>query len=54
MEKTFNFKIVILPNDTPQKWEFIGISGIEQLAIWTIIENLAKKEKEKLLNAKHS
>lgn len=52
MEKTFTLVIKVLPNNTPQNWKFEnGVSGIEQIAIWTIVSKLAQQEANKLLNS---
>lgn len=50
MTKTFKIEIKILENNTPQTWEFsAGISGIEQLALWVILKELAEKQINKLI-----
>lgn len=51
--KTFTLKIEIQNANTPQNWVFSkNVSGIEQLAIWTIVENLSKQQKQQMLNLK--
>ena len=48
--KAFTLKIQIQEQNTPQKWEFEGgVSGIEQLAIWRIVEALAKTQQKRIL-----
>lgn len=53
MIKKFTLTVEIQDKNTPQKWEFLkDVSGIEQLAIWMIVKNLADKQIELMLNAK--
>ena len=50
-KKTLKIEIEIQQQNTPQKWEFDkSVSGIEQLALWVIIKELAEKNINKLLN----
>lgn len=52
MEKTFTLTIKMQPHDSPQQWIFsAGVSGLEQLAIWTIIAHLSQQEMNKILNS---
>lgn len=38
-------------NDSPQNWAFsAGVSGLEQLAIWKMVENLAQTNMAKMLS----
>lgn len=49
-KKEFILKIEIQANNTPQHWEFAkDITGIEQLALWVIVKELAEKNIKKLL-----
>ena len=49
--KTFEIKVQVLENNTPQNWTFSAdISGIEQLALCMIVKELADKNINQLLN----
>jgi hypothetical protein len=51
MKKELTVKIEVLPNNTPQNWAFSkDVSGIEQLALWVILRELADKNIKKLLS----
>ena len=42
--KSFVLKIEILETNMPQNWTFKNVSGVEQLAIWTIVKTLAERQ----------
>lgn len=48
--KKLKIEVEIQANDTPMNWTFeMGISGLETLALWTIVRNNADKQIDKLL-----
>lgn len=51
MEKTLTIKAEIQGSNTPQSWTFSkDVSGVEQLAFWVIIKEMAEKNIKKLLS----
>lgn len=50
MEKTLIIKIEIQDANTPQTWTFSkDVSGIEQLALWVIVREIAEKNINKMI-----
>jgi hypothetical protein len=49
-DKTLDISVKIEANNTPQTWTFsAGVSGVEQLALWVIIRELADKNIKKMI-----
>ena len=52
MPKTFQLNITINEFDSPQAWKFSeDCNGLEKLAIWQIVEFLAKKQQGLMLGS---
>ena len=51
-KKTFKLEIELQTANTPHKWNFENCSGLEMLAVWTIIKALAETQINELLNLK--
>lgn len=52
MKKTLEVKIEVQDTNTPQNWAFSkDVTGIEQLALWVILKELADKNIKKLLQS---
>jgi len=51
-QKKFELIIQMNAKSCPQFWTFSEkVSGVEQLALWRIVEHLAKKQQNLLLNS---
>lgn len=49
-DKTLDISVKIEANKTPQTWTFSpSVSGIEQLALWVLVRELAEKNIKKII-----